>query len=91
MGGRPLKPQNICPFKGISSWYAQNPLQGCQCFTGSHSAGMLVKTELWRGGVHKLVPAPTLQYSKSQLIPLIMEKVEEETFSHLIITKQMLL
>lgn len=69
LGGRPLKPQNICPFKGISSWYAQNPLQGCQRLTGSQRAGMSVKTELRRGGVRKLFPAPTQQYSQSQMIP----------------------
>lgn len=69
MGGRPLKPQNICPFKGISSRNAQNPLQGCQRTTGSHRAGVLEKTEPRRGGVHKLTQAPTQQYSQSQLSP----------------------
>lgn len=76
LGGRPLKPQNICPFKGISSWYAQNPLQGCRRFTGSQRAGTSVKTELQRGGVLKLFQAPTQHYSQSQLIPSDYGKCE---------------
>lgn len=89
LGGRLLKPQNICPFKGISSWYAQNPLQGCQRFTGSQRAGMTVKTELQRGGVHKLFQAPTQQYSQSQLIPPDYGKGESGKVSLLIITNLM--
>lgn len=53
VGGR-LSPGTSVLSKASLPWYAQNPLQGCRRFAGSHRAGMLVKTELkrevWVGG-----------------------------------------
>lgn len=76
MGGRPLEPQNICPFKGISSWNAQNPLQGCQRLTARQRAGMSVKTELGEAEDASSSELRRSDILKVRRFPLIMKELK---------------
>lgn len=64
-GGR-LSPGTSVLSKASLPWYAQNPLQGCQRFTGSQRDGMLVKTELkrweWRTSSKPNLPYHRVRY-----------------------------
>lgn len=66
-----LSPGTSVLSKASLPWYAQNPLQGCQRFTGSHKAGMLVKTELKRGGVKNLIQAQSPISPRTGYVPKV--------------------
>lgn len=68
VGGR-LSPGTSVLSKASPPWYAQNPLQGCQRFTGSHRTGMLVKTELKRGGVKNFTQVQSPISPSTVLVP----------------------
>lgn len=64
-GGR-LSPGTSVLSKASLPWYAQNPLQGCRRFIGSHRAGTLVKTDVKKRGSEEPHPSSNLPYHQGR-------------------------